>query len=94
MIDSVCDPGVCEYRRIRDRAAITWPGKVNARLGTGAEFDEETGESSSVTALRDTVSFEYALEDYVIGQVEDGWKKVPFADEPGGGIHELFSEQE
>jgi hypothetical protein len=35
MIDSVCDPGECEYLRIKDRAAIVWEDSVNATFGGG-----------------------------------------------------------
>ena len=94
MIDSVCDPGGCEYRRINDRAAIIWEGWVDAGLGTGIEFDDATGESEALNKLRDGISFEYAFEDYIIGKVDEGWTKVPFADEPGGGIHELYSRKQ
>jgi hypothetical protein len=94
MIDSVCDPGECEYHRINDRAALTWEGKVKATLGTGAKTDEATGECAALNELRTKMTFEYALEDYVIGEVDSGWTKVPYADEPGGGIHEIFTREE
>jgi hypothetical protein len=94
MIDSVCDPGECEYRRIKDRAAITWDGKVNAGLGTGTEIDDTTGECSALAELRRGLSFEYELEDYVFSRIEEGWTKVPYATEPGCGIYELFEDEE
>jgi hypothetical protein len=67
---------------------------VPARLGTGQEFDEATGESEALNQLRQTICFDYALEDYVIGEVKDGWVKVPYANEPGGGVHDLMSRRE
>lgn len=91
MIDSVCDPGDCECRRVRERAAIVWDGKVNAEFGTGRNFDDETGDDSALVELQRELSFEYAFEDYILGEVKGGWIKVPFADEPGGGLHDLAS---
>ena len=83
MIDSVCDPGECECHPIKDRAAITWQGKVKATLGGGNVQQDEEGESSALNELRRELTFDYALEDYVIGEVNTQWKKVPSADEPG-----------
>jgi hypothetical protein len=96
MIDSVCDPGDCEYHRISDRAAITWESKVTATLGAGSNFteeDEASGESAALNELRAKVDFSYAFEDFLYSTVEE-WTKVPYADEPGGGIHELIEEKE
>lgn len=90
MIDSVCDPGQCEFHRIKDRAAITWQGKVKATLGSGSDIDDETNEFPQLDELRRELTFDYALEDYVMGEVNTEWQKVPFANEPGGGIHDLF----
>src|SRR4029077_11734756 len=83
MIDSVCDPGECECHPIRDSAAITWQGKVKATLGGGNGQQDEEGESSALNELRRELTFDYALEDYVIGEVNTQWKKVPSAEEPG-----------
>ena len=94
MINSVCDPGLCEYHRINDRAAIIWDGKVKATLGAGNDFDDQTREVSALSELRREMTFEYALEDYVTGEVNSEWRKVPFATEPGGGIHDLFAMKE
>ena len=90
MIDSVCDPGECEYLRIKDRAAIMWEGRVKATFGGGIASDEK-GESKELHELRSKLSFEYALED-LLHESKDDWIKVPFADEPGGGIHELVEQ--
>jgi hypothetical protein len=82
MIDSVCDPSECECRQIKDRAAITWQGQVKATLGGNGQHDE--GEkSSALDELRRELCFDYALEDFVMGEVNTEWKKVPSADEPG-----------
>jgi hypothetical protein len=82
MIDSVCDPSECECRQIKDRAAITWQGQVKATLGGNGQHDE--GEkSSALDELQRELCFDYALEDYVMGEVDTEWKKVPSADEPG-----------
>jgi hypothetical protein len=96
MIDSVCDPGLCEYHRISERAAIMWDGKVTATLGAGSNLtdeDEASGESSALDELRAKMDFSYAFEDFLYGTVEE-WTKVPYADEPGGGIHELIQGEE
>jgi hypothetical protein len=92
MVDAVCDPGGCEFHRVRNEAAITWPGKVRATLGGGKNFtdeDEATGESKAINQLRTEISFDFALEDYLYATVEGGWIKLPFADEPGGGVHQI-----
>jgi len=93
MIDSVCDPGGCEYQRITEKAAITWEGKVDAKLGVGIKFNEKTGESKEFDRLKAGLSFSYGFEDYVLGS-RKAWSKVPYADEPGGGIYELDDEEE
>jgi hypothetical protein len=86
MIDSVCDPGLCEYHPIDDRAAITWQGEVNATLGAGNDVDTKTGEQPALDELRREVSFDFALEDYVTREIPAEWKKVPAADEPDSGM--------
>lgn len=93
MIDTVCDPGGCEYRRIKDRAAIVWSDRVKANLGAGGNYsdDDETEGSKILTELREKIQFEFSFEDYIYGEV-DGWTKVPFATEPGGGVYELYGE--
>jgi hypothetical protein len=95
MIDSVCDPGGCEYRRIKDKAAIVWSDRVKATLGAGGNDSEEDGSEDSelLTELREKIQFDFSFEDYVYGEVE-GWTKVPFADEPGGGVHEIYTEDD
>jgi hypothetical protein len=87
MIDSVCDPGECEYHQIDGIAAITWQGAVKATLGAGN--DDKTGEMPALDELRRELTFDFALEDYVTRAIPAEWKKVPFADEPGGGIDDL-----
>lgn len=89
MIDSVCDPGLCEYHQIDDRAAITWQGGVNATLGAGNDLGDETGEPPALDELRRELTFDFALEDYVTRKITAEWKKVPFADEPGSGTDDL-----
>jgi len=83
MIDSVCDPSECECHPIKDSAAITWQGQVKATLGGGNVRQDEAGEPSALNELRRELSFDYALEDFVMGEVDTEWKKVPPADEPG-----------
>jgi hypothetical protein len=90
MIDSVCDPGDCEFVRIKDRAAIVWEDKVNVKFG--ARTSDEADDSKDLLELREKLSFEYALGDLVYGFCNDAWKKVPFADEPSGGIHDLLEQ--
>jgi hypothetical protein len=89
MIDSICDPGLCEYHQIDDRAAITWQGGVKATLGAGNGLDDKTGELPALDELRREVTFDFALEDYVTREIVAEWKKVPFADEPGSGRDDL-----
>ncbi len=89
MIDSVCDPGLCEYHQIDDRAAITWQDGVKATLGAGNDLDDETGEMPALDELRRELTFDFALEDYVTRKITAEWKKVPFADEPGSGSGDL-----
>jgi hypothetical protein len=94
MIDSVCDPGLCEYHPIDDRAAITWQGKVNATLGTGNDVDRKTGELPALDELRRELTFDFALEDYVTREIVAEWKKVPFADESGSGSDDLSATED
>jgi hypothetical protein len=89
MIDSVCDPGLCECHEINDRAAITWQGGVKATLGAGNDLDDETGEMPALDELRRELTFDFALEDYVMREISAEWRKVPFADEPGSGSGNL-----
>jgi hypothetical protein len=89
MIDSVCDPGLCEYHQIDGCAAITWQGGVKATLGAGNGPDDETGEMPALNELRRELTFDFALEDYVAREITAEWKKVPFADEPGSGSRDL-----
>ncbi len=83
MIDSVCDPSECECHPIKDGAAITWQGNVRATLGCGNGQQSEDGELAALDELRCELSFDYALEDFVMDEVSSEWKKVPSADEPG-----------
>jgi hypothetical protein len=83
MIDSVCDPSECECRQINDRAAITWQSQVKATLGGGNGLHDEKLKSSTLNELQRELSFDYALEDFVMGEVDTEWKRVPSADEPG-----------
>jgi hypothetical protein len=94
MIDSVCDPGLCEYHQIDDRAAITWQGEINATLGAGNKVDPKTGELPALDELRRELTFDFALEDYVTREIVAEWKKVPFADEPGSGSGELSATED
>jgi hypothetical protein len=89
MIDSICDPGLCEYHPIEDCAAITWQDGVKATLGAGNGPDE-TGESPALNELRRELTFDFALEDYVAREITAEWTKVPFADEPGSGSSKLY----
>jgi hypothetical protein len=83
MIDSVCDPSECECHPINDAAAITWQSNVKATLGGGIGQQSEDGESAALSELRRELSFDYALEDFVMDEIDSGWRKVPSADEPG-----------
>jgi hypothetical protein len=91
MIDSVTDPGACEYSRIRHGAAVAWNSRVNATFGTGKNRDKTEGKIDNFEAIRRGASFEFGFDDYIYGVVEN-WIKVPFADEPGGGAFELVEE--
>jgi hypothetical protein len=91
MIDSVCDPGLCEYHEINDRAAITWQDGVEATLGAGNDLDGETGEMPALDELRRELTFDFALEDYVTRKITAEWRKIPFADEPGSGSSDQFA---
>ena len=83
MIDSVCDPSECECHPIKDGAAITWQGNVKATLGGGNGQHDEDGASSPLEELRRELCFDYALEDFVMDEINTGWIKVPSADESG-----------
>ncbi len=83
MIDSVCDPSECECHPIKEGAAITWQGNVKATLGGGNAQQSEDAECAALDELRRELTFDYALEDFVVGKIDTDWKKVPSADAPG-----------
>jgi hypothetical protein len=90
MIDSVCDPSECECRPIKDRAAITWQGQIKATLGGGNGQQDEEGKSSALDELRRELCFDYALEDYVMGEVNTEWKKCRLPTSQGIGSYDVF----
>ena len=74
MIDEVTDPGACEYCLIDAPAAVTWAGEAPA---IGVEREEED-EISAREALGRGVSFEFALEGVLYGEIAKGWTKMPY----------------
>lgn len=97
MVDSVCDPGLCEFVRVRDRAALVWNGKTSLRFADRnlhADNEDDNGDRWERKHRRHKgeMSFEYALEDFIFGFKTGDWEKLPYADEPEGGIADILAE--
>jgi hypothetical protein len=79
MVDTVTDPDVCEYCVIDAPAAINWPGDAPA-IGVALEDLEDV--DSNHEALARGVSFAYAIEDVLFGEIIKGWIRMPSAPDP------------
>lgn len=104
MVDSICDPGHCEYVRITAETAVIWESNENWRMGEVDPkiADDEDGFLSEkrLKAVRRGLDFDGSLAhrgtlmDFVCGHAEvGGWKKLPYFDEAGSPYHRMLQER-
>ncbi len=98
MVDPFIDPGLCEYKRVREGAAFVWPFATNFKLGDAPDFEgDEEDEADRKAGEYHAAAFadlraDYGFEEFVHHTIPKGWRKLPWATEPGGDIHELVEE--
>ena len=66
MVDAATDPGTCEYCIIDAPAAVMWLGDAPAM---GVEREDVEDQISDREAMARGVSFEFALEDVLYGEI-------------------------
>jgi hypothetical protein len=100
LVDSVTDPGMCEYRAIDASTGIVWEGPESWKLGIRHDklLQDESGEKMEqrMKMVRRGMSFDGSfalpgsLSSYIDGSENImGWTKLPYANEPGSSIYHL-----
>lgn len=80
LVDTVCDPGACEYKPISRPAVIAWNHATTAKFGVQVSPDDEGDnditpeEEANIELLYRGISFEFALEDFMGLDEVKKWK--------------------
>ncbi len=93
-VDSVTDPCDCEYTPIDNSGWISWPNSGAKVVGEKQPDIDDDGNDASDgffdgTQLDWEGSFHDALFPYAFDR-EKKWKRLPYADQPGGGLYGIF----